>query len=206
MLSASLNKTFPPFLPSFLPSFLSSFLINRMWGSAMNQTQLTIWPRYFKIPPRYAFSLRLWFCRFDLYPLEWRTNDRMNKWINEWMIEYFTIWLCPVFPRREFDILLKPMSIYQNIAAIMPTEISKIRKEKNVLFNDILNAFYMAYSFRLAAIYLLYAPPPLPADKRVHTKAFVTPVVEHWPERVIAQWVHYEGSIRQPIACTPWNK
>ena len=31
--------------------------------------------------------------------------------------------------------------------------------------------------------------------------AFVTPVVEHWLEREIAQWVH-EGSIRRPIA--PW--
>ena len=29
---------------------------------------------------------------------------------------------------------------------------------------------------------------------------FVTPVVEHWLEREIAQWVHHEGLIRQPIA------
>ena len=28
-----------------------------------------------------------------------------------------------------------------------------------------------------------------------HTTAFVTPVVEHWLEREIAQWVHHEGSI-----------
>ena len=26
--------------------------------------------------------------------------------------------------------------------------------------------------------------------------AFVTPVVEHWLEREIAQWVHREGSIQ----------
>ena len=32
--------------------------------------------------------------------------------------------------------------------------------------------------------------------------AFVTPVVEHWLEREIAQCVHHEGSIRRPIA--PW--
>ena len=33
--------------------------------------------------------------------------------------------------------------------------------------------------------------------------AFVTPVVEHWLEREIAQWIHpHEGSIRRPIA--PW--
>ena len=33
-----------------------------------------------------------------------------------------------------------------------------------------------------------------------HTTAFVTPVVEHWLEREIVQWVHYEGSIQRPIA------
>ena len=32
--------------------------------------------------------------------------------------------------------------------------------------------------------------------------AFVTPVVEHWLEQGIAQWVHHEGSIQWPIA--PW--
>ena len=30
--------------------------------------------------------------------------------------------------------------------------------------------------------------------------AFVTPVVEYWLEREIAQWVHHEISIRRPIA------
>ena len=39
-----------------------------------------------------------------------------------------------------------------------------------------------------------------PTDRIVHTTAFVTPVVEHWLEREIAQWVHNEGSIRQPIS------
>ena len=39
-----------------------------------------------------------------------------------------------------------------------------------------------------------------PTDRITHTTAFVTPVVEHWLEREIAQWVHHEGSIRQPIA------
>ena len=29
-----------------------------------------------------------------------------------------------------------------------------------------------------------------PTDKIRHTTAFVTPVVEHWLEREIAQWVH----------------
>ena len=29
-----------------------------------------------------------------------------------------------------------------------------------------------------------------PTDRIIHTTAFVTPVVENWPEREIAQWVH----------------
>ena len=33
----------------------------------------------------------------------------------------------------------------------------------------------------------------------VHTTAFGTPVVEYWLEQEIAQWVHHEGSIQQPI-------
>ena len=30
-----------------------------------------------------------------------------------------------------------------------------------------------------------------PTDRIIHTTAFVTPVVEHWLEREIAQWVVY---------------
>ena len=30
-----------------------------------------------------------------------------------------------------------------------------------------------------------------PTDKITHTTAFVTPVVEHWLEQEIAQWVNY---------------
>ena len=44
----------------------------------------------------------------------------------------------------------------------------------------------MDYSFRLAVRDLLYAP----SDRITHTTAFVTPVVEHWLEREIAQCVH----------------
>ena len=29
-----------------------------------------------------------------------------------------------------------------------------------------------------------------PTDRVTHTTAFVTPIVEHWLEREIAQWVH----------------
>ena len=32
-----------------------------------------------------------------------------------------------------------------------------------------------------------------PTDRITHTTAFVTPVVDHWLERKIAQWVHHEG-------------
>ena len=37
-------------------------------------------------------------------------------------------------------------------------------------------------------------------DRIGHTMAFVTPVVGHWLERAIAQWVHNEGLIQRPIA------
>ena len=30
-----------------------------------------------------------------------------------------------------------------------------------------------------------------PTDRIAHTTAFVTPVVEHWLEREIAQWIHH---------------
>ena len=30
-----------------------------------------------------------------------------------------------------------------------------------------------------------------PTDRITHTTAFVTPVVEHWLKREIAQWVHF---------------
>ena len=42
-----------------------------------------------------------------------------------------------------------------------------------------------------------------PTDRIAHTTAFVIPVMGHWLEREIAQWVHHEGSIRRPIA--PWT-
>ena len=45
------------------------------------------------------------------------------------------------------------------------------------------------YSYQLKARVLLYAPS-YNTDRITHTKAFVTPVVEHWLEREIAEWVH----------------
>ena len=38
-----------------------------------------------------------------------------------------------------------------------------------------------------------------PTDRIGHTTAFVTPVMEHWLEREIAQLVHQEGSIQRSI-------
>ena len=46
---------------------------------------------------------------------------------------------------------------------------------------------HMGYSFRLTAIFFYMHHP---TDRITHTRAFVTPVVEHWLEREIAQWVH----------------
>ena len=84
----------------------------------------------------------------------------------------------------------------------------KYRKEGNVLFNDALNTFYL----RLYGVRHMVSDHsdsergnPLPphrllfpisskgsfictiTDKIAHTTAFVTPVVEHWLEREIAQ-------------------
>ena len=47
---------------------------------------------------------------------------------------------------------------------------------------------HIGYSFRLTARVLLYAPSHR-QDSTYTT--FVTPVVEHWLEREIAQWVHH---------------
>ena len=55
---------------------------------------------------------------------------------------------------------------------------------------------HIGYSYRLTAFYMQH-----PTDRISHTTAFVTPVVEHWLEWEIDQWVH-EGSLRRPIA--PW--
>ena len=41
-----------------------------------------------------------------------------------------------------------------------------------------------------------------PTDRTAQTTALVIPIMEHWLEREIAQWVHHEGLIPGPI--TPW--
>ena len=52
----------------------------------------------------------------------------------------------------------------------------------------------MGYSFRLAESFFFNKHHP--TDRIAHTSAFVTPVVEHWLEREIAQWANWmEGSV-----------
>ena len=97
------------------------------------------------------------------------------------------------------------------------------RKEGNVLFNDALNTFYLGL-YGVTHMVKDHSDSergnPLPPhrllfpisskgsficiipDRIINTTAFVTPVMEHWLEREIAQWVHREGSICQPT--TPW--
>ena len=92
---------------------------------------------------------------------------------------------------------------------------------KNILFNDTLNTFYLwLYGVRHMVkdhsdsergnpllphglLFLIDSKGSFICtipDRIAHTTAFVMPVVEHWLEREIAQWVHHEGSIRRPIA------
>ena len=84
-----------------------------------------------------------------------------------------------------------------------------VRKEKerkgNILFNDALNTFYLLlYGIRhmvkdhsdsekgnpLPPHGLLFPIICTIPHRIALTTAFVTPVVEHWLEREIAQWVH----------------
>ena len=51
----------------------------------------------------------------------------------------------------------------------------------------------MGYCFRLAARVLLYA-----SSDQTHTTAFVTPVVQHWLEREIAQRIHMKDRSDDP--------
>ena len=45
---------------------------------------------------------------------------------------------------------------------------------------------YMDYSSSLGFLY---------ADMIGHATTFVTPVVEHWQEREMAQWIHHEQTL-----------
>ena len=89
-------------------------------------------------------------------------------------------------------------------------------REGNVLFNDAHNTFYL-WLYGVGHIVKDHSDSkrgnPLPQhglffpisskgtfnctlpDRTARTTTFVTPIVEHWLEREIAQWVHHEGSI-----------
>ena len=92
-------------------------------------------------------------------------------------------------------------------------------KEGSVLFNDALNTYYLQlYGVRhmvkvhsdskrgnplpphrllfpiAAGLFYMHRP----TDRIAHTTALVTPVVEHWLEQKIVQWVHHKGLIRRP--------
>ena len=54
------------------------------------------------------------------------------------------------------------------------------------------------YSLRLAARVLLYIYIYISSHRQDSTS-----VMEHWSEREIGEWVHYEGLIRPPIAPLP---
>ena len=86
------------------------------------------------------------------------------------------------------------------------TALSGEIRERNVLFNDALDTFYLRlYVVRydsekgnppsphrlLLLINSGFFYMHHPTDRITHPRAFVTPVVEHWLEREIAQWVHH---------------
>ena len=67
----------------------------------------------------------------------------------------------------------------------------------NVLFNDAFNTVIWDHSDRQGLFYI-----HLPTDRIAHTKAFVTPVVGHWLEREIAQWVRLRYDIQVNLSDT----
>ena len=106
----------------------------------------------------------------------------------------------------------------------LPLIIVNHSKEGNVLFNDALNTFYLRlYGVTYGKGALSEKANPLPphglffpisskgsfmhhpTDRITHTTAFVTPVVEHWLEREIAQWVHHSRSSHNSIT-TPTSR
>ena len=68
------------------------------------------------------------------------------------------------------------------------------KKEGHFLFNDTPNTFYL----QLYGVIVRHMLKDHSDNERGNP--FVTPVVEHWLEREIAQWVHHEGSIHGPIS------
>ena len=105
------------------------------------------------------------------------------------------------------------------------------RKEGNVLFNDALNTFYLRL-YGVGHMVKNHSDSergnPLPphgllfpisskvfymhhsTDRIAHTTAFITPVVVHWLEREIAQWVHpmkdrSDDPSHDELTLLPWS-
>ena len=103
-----------------------------------------------------------------------------------------------VLSERGFGRRVRRLTTAQNL-------FERKRERENVLFNDALNTFYLRlYGFRHMVKdrsdsekgnplpphrLLLSINSTIPTDRIAHTTAFITPVVEHWLEREIAQWV-----------------
>ena len=77
-----------------------------------------------------------------------------------------------------------------------------IQKEENVLFNSILNTFYLWHWAYGTGPFRQQEGKPAAATtlgffictRIAHTTAFVNPVMEHWLEQEIVQWVHHGAS------------
>ena len=96
-------------------------------------------------------------------------------------------------------------AILQDALMVLSSKVSDCSwKDGIVLFNDALGTFYLrSYGIRdmVKDHSDIERENPLPPHGLLFpisskgTMAFVTPVVEHWLEREIDQWVHHEGSI-----------
>ena len=71
-------------------------------------------------------------------------------------------------------------------------------REKNVLFNDTLNTFYLRL-YGVIHIVKDHSDSEKGNSLLPHSLLLSINSKEHWLEREIAQWVHV-GSIRRPIA------
>ena len=132
-------------------------------------------------------------------------GDRIHQ-ESELVIENVTSW---VKQRKLENIFCFPVLIFIKFNL----HFFLLRKEGNVLFNDTLNRFYLRlYGVRhmvkdhsdsergnpLPPHGLLFSISSkgyficiIHTDRITHTTVFVTPVMEHWLEREIAQWVHF---------------
>ena len=119
----------------------------------------------------------------------------MSFWWSKPVLQY---WLNKCYDKR--------LIMWNEVHKSPPCFNFKRKRERHVLFNDALNTFYLRlYGVRHmvkdhsdSEKGNLLPPHRLqqgffymhhPTDRITHTTAFVTPVVEHWLEREIAQWV-----------------